>query len=400
MGKVIITTGNYSAAYAAKAAKVDVVAAYPITPQTSIIEKISEFIEKGEMKAEYIRVESEHSAMAACIGASVAGARTFTATSAHGLALMHEMLHWAAATRAPVVMAVVNRAMGPPWNIWSDHVDSLSQRDTGWMQFYVESNQEIFDTIIQAYRVAEDPEVKMPAMICSDAFILSHTSQPLEILSEEEVEDFLPPYEPPFDITDVGHPVTHGNIVWPEPRGESPVGYMEFRYLMHQGLLNAKRKIKEIAKEFEKKFGRNHGDLIEKYKVDDADVAIVSMGALAAQAKYVVDLMREEGYRVGAIKLRVFRPFPDDEIREIAKGLKALVVADRNISYGHKGISATEIESALYSLEKRPLVLNFIMGIGGRDVKPEDQRKMIETVFNIIETGQLTKEAEWYGLLR
>jgi len=157
MGKVIITTGNYSAAYAAKAAKVDVVAAYPITPQTSIIEKISEFIEKGEMKAEYIRVESEHSAMAACIGASVAGARTFTATSAHGLALMHEMLHWAAATRAPVVMAVVNRAMGPPWNIWSDHVDSLSQRDTGWMQFYVESNQEIFDTIIQAYRVAEDP---------------------------------------------------------------------------------------------------------------------------------------------------------------------------------------------------------------------------------------------------
>ncbi|MHA1594979.1 MAG: pyruvate ferredoxin oxidoreductase [Candidatus Baldrarchaeia archaeon] len=397
MGEVMILTGNYSAAYAAKAARVQVVAAYPITPQTSIVEKIAELIERGEMKCEYVRVESEHSAMAACIGASAAGARAFTATSAHGLAYMHEMLHWAAGARLPIVMAVINRAMGPPWNIWPDHIDSLSQRDTGWIQFYVESNQEFFDTIIQAYRVAEDPEVRMPAMVCGDGFLLSHTYQPVHVLSEKEVEEYLPPYEPPFDISDVDNPVTHGNIVLAEAVG-TQVGYMEYRYLMQVGMLKAKDKIKKAADDFKRMFGRYHGALVEEYRTNDAEVVMVSMGTLAAQAKYVVDMLREQGYQVGSVKLRVYRPFPYEDFIRIGRRVKVLVVVDRNASYGYCGISAADIAAALYGEKNPPLIMNFIVGIGGRDVTPDMQAELFMRAFKALEEEKEGFICEWVGL--
>jgi pyruvate/2-oxoacid:ferredoxin oxidoreductase alpha subunit len=262
MKKLIM--GNHAVAYGVKLARAEVVAAYPITPQTQTVEKIAEMVASGEMKAEYIKVESEHSAMAACIGASATGARAFTATSSQGLALMHEMLHWAAGARLPVVMTNVNRAMAPGWNIWSEQNDSLSQRDTGWMQFYCESNQEVLDTVIQAFKIAE--KVLMPAMICLDGFSLSHTYEGVEIPDQEDIDDFLPSYDPEFKL-DVDDPKTFGAMMFPE-------WYYEMRYKMHEAMVEAKSVIAEVDEEFYEKFGRKYG-LIERYKCDGAKTVII-----------------------------------------------------------------------------------------------------------------------------
>ncbi|NIW10201.1 MAG: pyruvate ferredoxin oxidoreductase, partial [Gammaproteobacteria bacterium] len=360
MSQTVIDTGNHIAGYACRAARAEVIAAYPITPQSSVVEQIAEFVEKGKMDAKYIRVESEHSAMAACIGAAAAGARTFTATSSHGLALMHEMLHWASAARLPIVMSVVNRAMGPGWNIWADFGDSLSQRDTGWLQFYCADNQEIFDTIIQAYRLCEDKRVMMPAMICHEGFILSHTSMPVKIPDQKEIDEFLPPYDPSW-ILDVDKPVTHGSLIYPE-------WYMEFRYFMHEAMENARKLIPEIAREYGRKFGREYVGHIERYKCEDADLVLLSMGTIASEAKIAVDRLRNRGVKVGVARVRVFRPFPKQEIRSLAEEPRMLTVIDRHVSYGMEGPLFIEAKASLYEKEDAPLMAGFVAGLGGRDV--------------------------------
>jgi 2-oxoisovalerate ferredoxin oxidoreductase alpha subunit len=388
MPKKIVANGNYAAAYAVKLANVKVVAAYPITPQTAVVEKIAEFVANGEMNAEYIKVESEHSAMAACIGASAAGVRTFTATSSQGLLYMHEMLHWASGSRLPIVMAQVNRAVAPPWSLWADHNDSISQRDTGWIQFYCETNQDILDTLIQAYKIAEDPRVLLPAMVCYDGFELSHTSMPIELPDQRDVDGFLGPYNVEHALIDLEKPTTHSNVVSPEL-------YMEFRLLIQKAMENAKLVINETASDFSQRFGRNYESQIQCYKCRDIDVAIVSMGAISSEAKEAVDRLRKEKLPVGAIKLRVFRPFPVEAFQELGKRVKAFVVIDRDISFGMEGALFTELKSALYHLEEKPLVLGFIAGLGGRDVRIRDLTRAARKGLDALKKGAKYPKEEW-----
>lgn len=393
MSQKIIATGNYAAAYAVKLAKVKVVAAYPITPQTSVIEKIAELIDNGEMSAEYIKVESEHSAMSACIGASAAGVRTFTATSSQGLLYMHEMLHWASGSRLPIVMAQVNRSIAPPWSIWTDQNDSISQRDTGWIQFYCENNQDILDTLIQAYKVVEDKKVLLPAMVCYDGFELSHTAMPLELPDQREIDNFLGPYNLKHALIDFDRPSTHGNLV-------SPEFYMEFRLLIQKAMENAKHVIDKTASDFSRRFGRDHGSQIQCYKCRSADVAIVSMGALSSEAKEAVDRLRKKKVPVGAIKVRVFRPFPTEAFQEIGKSVKAFAIIDRNISFGIEGVLFTEVKSSLYPLDEKPLVLGFIAGLGGRDIRVRHIIKAARKALNALRTGAKYPMEEWVNVKR
>ncbi len=376
--KTVIDTGNHIAALAAKMARPEVIAAYPITPQTRVVERIAEYVEGGELDAEYIRVESEHSAMTACIAAEAAGVRTFTATACHGLLLMHEMLHWAALSRLPIVFVNVNRAVGPGWSIWADCNDSMAQRDTGLMQFYCSSCQEIYDSIIQAYKIAEDRQIQLPIMVCYDGFILSHTSMPVKIPSQATVDDFLPKYSPHW-LLDVKNPVTHGNIIGPEY-------YMEIRKDMHDAQERAKELIPKIAKEWEEHGGNGHG-LIEEYKCEDAEWVIVTLGALGAEAKVAVDDLRKKGEKVGLAKIRTFRPFPKEKIREIAKN-SSLVIIDRNISMGMEGVVSSEVKSSLHGMDSE--VRGFIAGLGGRDVTYKDIEKIVE----MAKKGK----SGWYGL--
>ena len=295
MSSVMIDTGNYIAAKAAIMCHPDVVAAYPITPQTTLVEGIANYVKTGEFKGEYICVESEHSAMSACIGASAAGVRAFTGTSSHGLLLMHEMLHWAALARLPIVMCNINRVVGPGWNIWADENDSISQRDTGWIQFYCSSNQEIFDTVIQAFKLGEHEKISLPVMVSYNAFILSHTSMPVYIPDQKDVDDFLPRRKPKWKL-DVNNPITFGNIILPPE-------YEKIRKDMQDSQEHAKKLIVDIANEWKKKFGRYHGDLLEHYKCEDAEYILLSMGAIGAESKVAIDNLQKEGYKLSLIHI-------------------------------------------------------------------------------------------------
>ncbi len=382
-------TGNYASAYGAKLAKAKMVSAYPITPQTTIVEKIAEFIANGEFEGKYIRVESEHSAMASCIAAENTGVRTFTASSSHGLALMHEMLHWASGARLPIVMSVVNRSLGPPWSIWSDQQDTISQRDTGWMQIYSENNQEVLDSIIMAYRIAENPEVLLPAMVIEDAFILSHTMEPVNIPDQKDVDDFLPEYNPKYKL-DVSKPMGFGSLIMPE----GP--FMEFKYKGHEAMKNALRIIDETDALFNKKFGRGYGGTVEPYRMDNAKYALIMMGSTASTGKEVVDKMRDNGYDVGLLRIRSFRPFPQEKIREYLKNVKGAGVFDRSYTFGYGGAVFTEVRSSLYGL-KIP-VKGYIGGLGGRDVTMNLIEKIFLDVINMSEKGQ-EMDYEWVGLI-
>jgi 2-oxoisovalerate ferredoxin oxidoreductase alpha subunit len=386
----IVDTANHMAGYAAKAARVKVVAAYPITPQTTVVEKIADFVESGQMDAEYIRVESEHSAMVACIGAAAAGVRTFTATSSHGLALMHEALHWASGSRLPIVMAVVNRAMGAPWSIWPDFSDSLSQRDTGWMQFYCADNQEVFDTIIQAYKLCENEQVFLPAMICLEGFILSHTTAPANIPNQEEVDAFLPAYKSGW-MLDVDRPYSHANLV-------SPEYYMEFRYMIQEAMENAKQLIPKVDKEYGKQFGREYGGMIEKYKCDGADLVMLTMGTMGSEARLTVDKLRNEGYKVGSARVRVYRPYPVEEILKLAKNVQMISTIDRHISFGMEGFLGSETKAALFNEKDRPMIASFIAGLGGRDVTADSIERMAQKSLKSMREGKLEKTTEWFDL--
>jgi len=381
-----VITGNGASANGARLAKPKVIAAYPITPQTSIIEKLALMVSNGELDAKFIKVESEHSAMAACIAAQNTGVRTYTASSSHGLALMHELLMWASGARLPIVMTDVNRAMGPPWSIWADQQDTIAQRDTGWIQFYVASNQEALDTIIQAYKVAET--VNLPAMSIEDAFILSHTMESVDIPEQETVDSFLPAYEPKFRLK-VGEPRGFGSLVMPE-------GYMEFRYKISEAMDEARNVIRAVGKEFGETFGREYG-LVEEYKTDDAEVVLVIAGSVASTAMEVVDMMRDEGKKAGVLRIRSFRPFPYEEIRKVAKQAGLIGVFDRSYTGGFGGAIGTEVKGALYNSDSSLPVKNYIAGLGGRDITPKVLRKIFEDMFKSL-NGGIKKEVEWVGL--
>ncbi len=392
-GKWDIITGNHAVAHAARLARVKVVPAYPITPQTTIVEYIADFIERGEMDAEYIRVESEHSAMAAAIGAAAVGARTFTATASQGLLLMHEVLHWAVGSRLPIGMAVVNRAVGPPWSIHVDHQDAISQRDTGWMIQFVSSNQEALDTVLMMYKVAERPDVLLPFMVCLDGFVLSHTFQPVHIPDQADVDAFLPEYRPPHWVMDPDRPITYGNLVMPDRE------YMEMRWSIHEAMVMARGAIKEVAEEFRRAFGRYHGDLVWRYETEDADILIVATGTLASEAEEAVDLLRSGGKDVGLVKVRSYRPFPEEEIVRLAEGRKAIVVLDRSISPGQAGPLATDVRAALFTAGVSTPVVGFVTGLGGRDITYEDIAEIVRIAEEQVKEGRI-RPVEWYKLRR
>ncbi|NIT36698.1 MAG: pyruvate ferredoxin oxidoreductase [candidate division Zixibacteria bacterium] len=376
-----VVTGNHTVSHAARVARAQVVSAYPITPQTQVVEKISEFVADGIMDAKFIKVESEHSAMVACIGASAAGARAFTATSAQGLALMHEVLHWAANARLPVVLANINRAMGPPWTIWTDQIDSLSQRDTGWMQFYADSNQDIFDSILISFKVAE--QVLLPAMVVLEAFFLSHTAEPVDFPEQEEADRFLPPRVATHTV-DPEHPAAFGGLTGPDH-------YYELKYMEHNAMLEAEGVIKRAAREYGDITGRYY-KMADPYACEDADTVLVVSGGIASTAKDAVDEARAAGKKLGSLKIWAFRPFPREAVRELLAGKKRVAVVDRNISFGQEGIFCTEVKASLYGRDGAPPVLGFIAGLGGRDVKVRDLLAIAEAA----EKADCP-EFNWYG---
>ncbi len=385
----LIISGNSSAAYGAKIARAQVIAAYPITPQTTIVEKIAEFIAKGEYNPQFVKVESEHSAMAACIAASQTGARTFTATSAHGLALMHEMLHWAAAARLPVVMSNVCRAMGPPWSVWADHTDAMSQRDTGWMQIYAESNQETLDNIIISYRIAEKSHIMLPFMINEDAFILSHTYEIVHTPPQDLVDAFLPSFDPPYKL-DPEDPHGFGSLSMPHQ------WYMELRYKIAEAAEKVLKEIQIVGKEYGEIFGRYY-DLLDLYECEDAEVVLVGMGTVASTAKDVVDDLRAAGKKVGFCRIRVFRPFPVVALRKLLGDVKMIGVMDRSFTFGYEGPLFTELKSALYG-KSTPLMKNYVVGIGGRDVTPKVIRKLYDDAYRQLADDDIDIEIQWIDL--
>ena len=392
-----IIDGNHAAAQGAKLSRVQVIAAYPITPQSPVTETLSEFVERGELNAEYVAVESEHSALAVCTSASIAGARTFTATSSHGLAYMHEMLHWAAGTRLPLVLACVNRAIGAPWSVLNDQQDSISQRDTGWIQIYARNNQEILDSVIQAYKIAET--VYVPVMVCYDGYILSHTEMPVDVPSQEEVDRFLPRYSPHTTL-DPANPRNYNLVTLANPRvnaeGVLCHGYMELRFLLQEALQNSRETISKVSREFSELFGRRYASMFWEDRLDDADIAIVAMGSLAMEAVVAANMLREEGHRAGVLGLRVLRPFPKIDLVKALKRTRLIAVFDKNISYGSEGATCSEIKSALYGSGINAVIRNFIVGLGGRDVKAREIADAVRKALPSLKEGVLNREyPEW-----
>ena len=382
--------GSMALALAAKVAKVDVVAAYPITPQTHVIEYLSEFVANGEMDAECINVESEHSAMSACIGASATGARVFTATSSQGLALMHELLFIASGSRFPIVMGVANRALSSPISIWCDHGDTMAERDSGWIQIYTESCQEIFDSALQAFKISENREVLLPTMVCFDGFYLSHIVEPAFVLDESEVGKFLPPFEPKY-VLDPEKPLTMGGV-------GPPSYYYEFRRQQEEAMAQALKVIKEVCEEYGSLFGRKY-DLLEEYRCDDADVLLVTIGSMTGNARVAIDRLRADGQKVGLIKLRVYRPFPREAIRAAIKSSKVVAVVERAFGPGaYGGPVFNEIRATMYEGKEKPIINSYIVGLGGRDVAVEDLTEISKRALAIAKTGDAGESYEFYGV--
>jgi len=378
-------TGNHAVAEAAKLARVKVVAAYPITPQTTIVERLAEMIEKGELEAKMVRVESEHSAMAATLGAAAAGARAFTATSSHGLLYMHEVLWWTAGARIPVVMAVVARAIGPPWNIHVEHSDVMDQRDTGWIISIAQENQEAFDLTLQAFRISEDPRVYLPMIVSLDGFILSHTVAPVDVPSQEDVDAWLPPRRQPYVITPESN-VVMGNIANDEE-------YYMMRFSIQAAMQAAKKVIDEVDEEFGKAFGRRYGGLVECYLCDEADYVMLLAGSWAGDAKKAAEQLREEGIRAGVARVRFIRPWPEEFIRERLANVKGIIAFDRSISFGSYGQLFTDTAATLYG---QTSLRGVIAGLGGVDVKPEDFASEVrDFVSKVEEHGRVYEPRRW-----
>lgn len=364
-----VATGNKAVAAAVKEAKPAVVAAYPITPQTEIVEQIAEYVTAGDMDARYIPVESEHSAMTACIGASITGVRSFTATSSHGLLYMHEMLHWAAGARLPIVMANVNRALGPGWNVWAEHSDAFSQRDTGWLQFFVSTVQEAYDTTLMAFRIAENTGVLLPVMVNLDGFLLSHIMQSLETV---EIGDFIPPMVLPHKI-DTENPTGYGTLTGPND-------HFKFRWEMEKAMRASPSVIRDAEEEFARRFGRRYGPT-DEYLCDDADVLIVSLGTLGKEAEVAVDILRKEGVKAGSMRIRWFRPFPELDIRG-----RDLVVLDRGYSFGFGGVLSDSIRSRYRDAS----IFSVVAGLGGQEVTYDDIAEFVR--------NRRMNEEYWFGV--
>lgn len=370
-GTYELLSGNYSAAAGAMLSRAQVVAAYPITPQSTVVEKLSEYIAKGELDAKFIPVESEHSAMSVLASASAGGARTFTATARQGLVLMHEVLHWTGRGRCPIVMAVVTASLGPPPDIAMEQDDAPGQRDTGWLQFYCQTNQEILDTIIQAYRIAET--VSLPVMVVFDGFIMSHTYEPVFVPAQEVVDGFLPPRQTKFKL-DPDHPWRF----FASPGAVAGAPYMsKLRRRVQDAHEIAKEVTKQVHEEFYQHFGRRY-DIFECYRTEDAEVILVAMTSVASMAHDVIDEMREEGKKVGLLRVRMFRPFPVQEIAAVLQNASKIAVIDRNVSYGRSGILALELRAAMYAAAKKPPIFGFIGGVAGLSLKMENIRYAIE----------------------
>jgi len=388
-----VITGNEAAAYGALLSQPEVVCAYPITPQSQIPEKISEFYAQGLLKGKFINVESEMAALGYVTGASLCGVRVFTATSSQGLAWMHEGLHWAAGARLPIVMANVNRPFGAPWNLTCDHIDSLAQRDTGWMQFYCESNQEILDTIIQAYRIAE--QVSLPAMVCLDGVYLSYLSESVNIPDQAKVDEYLPPYDPQFEIpggtwklVDIHPPMKGGYDLF------SPTGFMGDRYELHKLESRCLETVVKADKEFYELFGRSYPP-VEEYKCDDADVVVVCVGSAVGTCRHVINSLRNRGQKVGLVKMKMFRPFPKDLVRKVLLGRRKVVIIERDLSPGQCGIFFQEIKWALNIDYKFTPVYGFVSGLGGADITATLIEKAI---LYTIEQELPEQEVIWLGL--
>lgn len=396
---VAVITGNKAAAEAARLARVEVIAAYPITPQSGVMEALAKFVETGALDAEFITVESEHSAMGVCIGASVAGSRVFTASAANGLAYMSEQLSWVAGSRLPMVMGCANRAMSAPWNVLNDQQDAMSQRDHGWIQLYCRDNQEILDTFLQAFRIAQ--LVHLPVMVCYDGFILSHTVMPVDIPSQEQVDLFLPKLVP-HTILDPKEPRNINPVTLANPRlnGEGTLchGYMEFRYLMQQAHDEARDVINTVDEEYEACFGRSYGGLTWSYELEDAEIALVAAGSLANEATAAVDTLRENGIKAGVLGIRSYRPFPDAQIAEALKNVRLAVIFDKSLTYGFGGPIYVDLQAALFRHKRSSEVHGYIVGLGGRDVNARQLMETVRESMDWLEKEKAPKPVGWVNL--
>lgn len=385
--KKVMTSGNLAFAEAMRQINPDVVAAYPITPSTEIPTRFADFVANGKVSSEYVAVESEHSAITACVGASVAGGRVMTASSANGVALMHEIFPIAAAFRAPIVFGLVNRCLGAPVNIHCDHSDSMPERDSGWVQLYCEDAQEVYDTVLLATRLAEDPRVLTPVFVCQDGFITSHCFEPVEFLADETVKNFVGERNAAWPLLDVDNPVSYGSFTMSEY-------YFEIKRNQMEGMNNVFSVYKELSAELEKETGRCYEPL-ESYRTEDADYLIVIMSSATGVAKDVADELREEGIKAGVLRVRFFRPFPAEALAEAARGKKGVAVLDRSASIGGTAPLAAEVKSALYSLSERVPVQEYIFGLGGRDFYATDARRVFEAMKN----NDYSAGARFIGLL-
>jgi len=395
----VFESGNVAAATGVKLARAQVIAAYPITPQTPLTEKLSVFVDAGELEAEYVAVESEHSALAVCIGATSTGARAFTATSANGLLYMSEQVHWTSGARLPMVMCVVNRGVGAPWSVWNDHQDSISQRDAGWIQIYAKDHQEIIDTVIKAYRLTE--EVCIPVMVCYDGYYLSHTYMPFDVPEQEQVDAFLPPYEYRHQLGPE-NPTSLNTVTLPGRRpdldGNMAPGYMEIRRSLHMELREAIAVYERIDSEFKSIFGRGGSPIAERYLCDDAEYVAVALGSMSNQIKDAVDELRVEGIRAGLLALSLYRPFPSEFIASELSGRKGAVVFEKALSPGNTGAVFGDLRAALYECSSRPFLRNYILGLGGRTYKTSD---FCDAIRESVEAGSEQRDHPgWIGLNR
>ena len=384
-------SGNEAVAYAIKQINPDVMPAFPITPSTEIPQMVSTYIANGEIDTEFIPVESEHSSMSATMGASAAGARALTATSSCGLAYMWEVLYVAASDRLPVVLALVNRALTGPININCDHSDSMGARDSGWIQIYAENNQEAYDNFIQSFRIAEHPDVRLPFMACQDGFITSHAVENIELIEDEKVKAFVGEYNPENYLLNAKMPMAVG------PYANSPF-YMETKMNQRIAMNNAKQVILDVAKEFEAISGRKYG-FFEEYKLDDADYAIVIIGSAAGTTKDAIDSLRKKGIKAGLLKIRVFRPFPGEEIAEALKNTKAIAIMDRAESFSaYGGPLGSEVKSALFDAGVAAKTVNYFYGLGGRDYTVESATNVYQDLIDIVENGAAPEQFKYIGL--
>lgn len=382
-GKIVGLEGSFAVAEAVRMANADVISAYPITPQTHIVERLAEMIADGDLDAEFICVESEHSAMSACVGASAAGARVFTCSAGQGLELMHEVLYIPSSMRLPVVAVAANRALSGPLSVWCDHSDAMSLRDIGWIQMFAENNQQAFDLTVCAFKIAEAHDVLFPVMVHIDGFYLSHVIEDMVLPDDEDVADFIPDYEHPFTL-DPENPVSMGcygpPFIYPEAKKAQEVDFER-----------SKSKILETWKEFGETFGRHYAP-VETYKMEDASIALLTMGSISEMAMLAVDELRAEGKNVGLVRLRLWRPFPFAEFREAVKDLELLVVLDRALSFGMGGPVVSEVKSALYDMRGDLKIVSFIVGIGGRDVTIKDYKNMVTRALEEAKTGEWSEE--------